>query len=742
MRKASVLLLAAAVTIGFGAVGTSVRAACNSAALGKASYGGSGATISALQNCLIDAGYTIPAGPTGYYGAQTKAAVMKFYAAHMNLPTWDGLSVGPLGRAKLATVSDGSTNTTTPTSSGTVNGYKKVGSASELATYVAEQSKQGQYGMGVMMRGGVVPPMAADTAEQSVVTPSSAPTAGRVSETNVQVAGIDEPDIVKTDGTSLFISRQGYYYGGGGGGIIPMMAAREGVAVDAAMPRFYEDKTTTKVVDAFPVSDLSLASEIKEKGEMLLVKEKNILVVLSYPTIVAYDVTDQKKPVKKWDMTLENNSSVVSARLTNGSIYLVTQTWLDQSMPCPVIPLMRGTTKISISCGDIWVPMRIEPVSSAISVVAVDPTNGNAKQTLTFATDGNATTIAMFKDNIYLATKSYTAPYDVLTDITVSVYMSYLSTTGIEKVKKIQGYDISPAGKLNEITQVIQAELASKPENDRLKIETEAQNSINQKLELRKRDLDRTRIVRIPVSTLTVAATGEIPGTLLNQFSLDEYNGDVRVAVTVGNNWWGGSSESANDVYVLGSDLKQKGALTNLGLGERIYSARFIGDKGYLVTFKQIDPFYVLDLSVPSAPKVAGELKIPGYSAYLEPLAGDMILGVGREGNGVKLSLFDVSNPAKPLEKAKYIITDAWTEVEGNHHAFLKDADHQVFFLPGGNGGYVFSYAGGTLSLKATIAGWSVNRAVYIDDNLYVIGDEKITVLDENTWKEVKTLSI
>ena len=86
-----------------------------------------------------------------------------------------------------------------------------------------------------------------------------------------------------------------------------------------------------------------------------------------------------------------------------------------------------------------------------------------------------------------------------------------------------------------------------------------------------------------------------------------------------------------------------------MGKDERIYSARFIGDKGYLVTFKQVDPFYVLDLSNPKKPEIKGELKIPGYSSYLHPISDDLILGIGKEGSVVKVSLFDVSDPTNPF---------------------------------------------------------------------------------------------
>jgi uncharacterized secreted protein with C-terminal beta-propeller domain len=216
---------------------------------------------------------------------------------------------------------------------------------------------------------------------------------------------------------------------------------------------------------------------------------------------------------------------------------------------------------------------------------------------------------------------------------------------------------------------------------------------------------------------------------------------------------WGiGGSETKNDVYtipVTGSDLKIVGSIKDLGLGERIYAVRFMGPIGYLVTFRQTDPFYVINFADNTSPELAGQLKIPGYSSYLELLSnpdgnGDypLVLGVGREGSQVKLAIFDVSNPNNPIEKSKYTLAENWTEVENNHHAFLKDPLHSVFFIPGGNGGYVFSYAGGTLSLKATLSGYSVKRAVYIDNYLYIIAQDKIAVFDETTWTKVNELSL
>ena len=189
-----------------------------------------------------------------------------------------------------------------------------------------------------------------------------------------------------------------------------------------------------------------------------------------------------------------------------------------------------------------------------------------------------------------------------------------------------------------------------------------------------------TSIYRISVNkdALNFEAKGSIPGYLLNQYSMDEYNGHFRLATT------SQKQESSNNVYVLNMELETVGKLENLGITERIYSARFMGDKAYLVTFRQIDPFFVLDMSNPTEPKVAGELKIPGYSSYLHPFDENHVIGLGMEDNAVKLSLFDVTNVNNPTEIAKYTIQGDYTHSEALYDpkAFLFNKEKQLLVIP------------------------------------------------------------
>ena len=190
------------------------------------------------------------------------------------------------------------------------------------------------------------------------------------------------------------------------------------------------------------------------------------------------------------------------------------------------------------------------------------------------------------------------------------------------------------------------------------------------------------------------AASGSVPGQIHNQFSLSEHDGHLRVVTTtgfgfaveqmIGDLWWGQDDvepPSQSQVRVLrqtGDRLVEVGGAPDIGRGERVQSVRFTGAVGYVVTFRQVDPFYTLDLSDPENPAIVGELKIPGFSSYLHPISGDLVLGVGFEADedtgavtGSKVSLFDVSDLADPRELAVWAAPDAWNDAGWDHRAFL-----------------------------------------------------------------------
>jgi inhibitor of cysteine peptidase len=325
---------------------------------------------------------------------------------------------------------------------------------------------------------------------------------------------------------------------------------------------------------------------------------------------------------------------------------------------------------------------------------------------------------------------------------------SLLPEGTFERLERLSGYDIGREAKMTEFFQIVAKLSLGKDADEQLRFRNEMQNRMTTYAKEHLRELESTGIAKLSLPDLSVAANGSVPGFPLNQFSLDEYDGNLRVATTVGGRsasvfgWGGGRGTSANDVYILDADLDVEGELLDLGLGERIYAARFIGETGYLVTFRETDPFYVLDLSDPDDPRKAGELKIPGYSSYLHPLGKDMILGIGKEEDKVKLSLFDVSSPDEPREISKYSLDEYWSEAVQNHHAFLVDPEHRLFFLPGGQGGYVFSYKGNELSLAKAAKDDRVRRAVFIGDTFYIVSEDAVYAFDENTWEKVGELEL
>ncbi|MDH2423862.1 beta-propeller domain-containing protein [Sphaerisporangium sp. TRM90804] len=173
-------------------------------------------------------------------------------------------------------------------------------------------------------------------------------------------------------------------------------------------------------------------------------------------------------------------------------------------------------------------------------------------------------------------------------------------------------------------------------------------------------------------------ASGGVPGRLLNQYSLSEHDGHLRVATTSTGGEGVVAADSSSGVYVLDAEtLAEVGQVTGLGRGERIYSVRFIGPVGYVVTFRQVDPLYTLDLRDPAKPVVTGELKITGYSAYLHPAGEGRLLGIGQEASekgrtlGTQVSLFDVSDPAKPARLSQFHQQNSGSEAEWDPHAFL-----------------------------------------------------------------------
>lgn len=638
---------------------------------------------------------------------------------------------------------------------------QKFDSEEDFKDYLDKAEKSNQSYFGGFGRGGGIASDAGvavsgqaemkSNAVLSTPTAAPAPTAGpsRVSETNVQVLGIDEPDIIKTDGQQIYFSQEENFIRPLMGISERPMAANTKIGVMPPSPYPYpEFQTQTKIVNAFPLENLKLSGKIDKNGDLLLFKKTLIIFSENKHKIYGYNIENPEDPQEKWAVEIKDQDELVGARLYNDKVYLVTRAFIKNDNPCPIEPFVIGGSPVKFGCDVIYHPDQTVPVDLTYNVLSFDAESGTVSKTASFVGSSNSSVLYMSDKSIYL-TYDYPGDFVKLFSDFLGLNSDLIPSSTVDKIKKIENYDLSDTAKLTELEDVLGHFTRSLSNDDMMRIQNELTNRVGKFYKEHGRELENTGIVKIEVPDLEVQAMGKVPGKALNQFSLDEYQGNLRIATTSNSNfgWIGGiisgnTSNSISDVYVLNGNLDLVGKALDMGKGERIYSVRFIENRGYVVTFKQMDPFYVLDLSAPKNPEIKGELKIPGYSSYLHPIAENVILGVGQDGGQVKLTLFDTSQPDSPKELNTYRLDEYYTEVSNNFHAFLQDKDHEIFFMPGGKGGYVFSYKDNELKLAKAISEPGVKRAVYINNFLYVIADSKIMVFDENSWDKVKELDL
>jgi inhibitor of cysteine peptidase len=620
--------------------------------------------------------------------------------------------------------------------------FKKFASAEEFKAYLKNlEDSSGYFGFGNIAQR-AMPEATFDSAisANDLVFEKEAGFGGggspdRVSDTNVQVFGIDEPDIVKTNGQEIFFSESISRYWA-------TTELREAFIDEDSVIQF-DNKIQTKVINAWPPSDLAVSADIDLTGELLLAGD--VLIVFSGQDIVAYDISNPEEPVEKWDIQLDDSTYLNTSRLYDGQIYLLTQTRINTYNPCPINPLILEGEAMIVPCLDIYYPISPGQINSTFTALSLDAQSGEITDKVSFVGDQNTSNVYMSEEALYVAYRKNIDMFDFMFDFITSEIKDLVPADMLVKLNKLSTYDISSNSKLTELSTIIEDWTRSLDKDAMLKMENEMSNRMETYHEKNKRYISTTGIVKIGIDDLDIEATGVVPGYLLNQFAMDEHKGYLRVATTIGESWgWGLSNRGnqANDVYILDSNLNIKGSILDLGLEERIYAARFIGDVGYLVTFRQVDPFYTLDLSNPKDPKMVGELKIPGYSSYLHPISKDRILGIGMEDRQVKISYFDVADPANPQEIAKYTLDEYGSEALHNHHAFLNDADNQVFFLPSYKGGYVFSYADDQIELVRALNVPNVKRALYLDNYLYILAEDYIAVLNEDDWEKVNDLDL
>jgi inhibitor of cysteine peptidase len=526
--------------------------------------------------------------------------------------------------------------------------------------------------------------------------PVKAVTPERFSETNVQVKGIDEADIVKTNGNVIVYSQ-----------------------------------AKTYLIKPLPPEEAEIINNISKRGELYLIN--NTLIIISRDEITAYNITNPKNPKVIWQLDLDGR--YVNSRLYNNHVYLVVR---KNSIECPIV--WNG---YRISYDKYYIPIippiYIDDYDITYIVSKINAKTGKVENSVAVV-GSYRTTLYMSKNNLYFAYHLKTSEQKLMLNFLKENADKYFPPEIADKIKRIiENKDFGDRAKYIEVTETIQRYLNSLPSEKRHNLMKELQNDFDRYLEKYWEEYEFTGIAKIDLDTFKVKS-GKVSGHLLNNFAMDEYNGYLRVATTIGD--WRFRDRMTNNIYVLNKDLNVVGKLTGLEKGERIYAVRFMGDKAYVVTYKETDPLLVIDLKDPKNPKVLGELKIPGYSTYLHPIGNNLFIGIGKDDDRrLKISLFDISNLENPKEIDKYKLKEWWSPALRDYHAFLWDEKYKIFFLPVYKHAYVFKVEDNKIEMvKDDEHNSYVLRALFINNYLYTFSQTEMHILDENSWELIKKI--
>ncbi|MDZ5710967.1 beta-propeller domain-containing protein [Jeotgalibacillus haloalkalitolerans] len=530
---------------------------------------------------------------------------------------------------------------------------------------------------------------ASEGSMESADTASSDGAGGDFSTTNNQVDGVEEADIVQTDGDYIYILYQ-----------------NEKVRIEQIL----EDGSTETVHTITLGQGNFYGSSLYLSGDTLIAVgdfwHSKPGQEVSTTTAKIYDVTDPASPALTREFSAEGY--LASSRMVEDVLYLVTNhhpdVWIMQENEDAEVRLQPFIKDTAVSDEFFTQPVdQIQKIpesdSAEYATISAVPINEPDTEATVHSYLGSSGQIYMSKENLYIASMQHTF---------------------------FPMMDIMPAG--------------GGPG-------------------------DETEIYKFSIDRLNVqfAAQGKVPGRILNQFSMDEHNGYFRAATTKGS-MWSEDQPSVNNLYILDEQMAISGSVEDLAPGERIYSARFMGDKAYIVTFRETDPLYVIDTSDPTAPEVLGELKIPGFSTYLHPLDDNHLIGFGVETSleetkpgeapivrqeGMKISLFDITDFNNPVEKDVEVIGGRGTHspIQYDHKALFRHEERGLYGFPimlyegkddmnlefEGQGAHIYSITTDGIELAAEYMDEKdpnqlyeeyesmVQRMIYVDDHLYLV---------------------
>lgn len=517
------------------------------------------------------------------------------------------------------------------------------------------------------------------------------------SKTNTQVEGVDEADIVKTEGKNIYYVTEKKVY------IIDAKNLKILSTIDYDTDNNNKFYPTELYINENKLVVLGTGYESNTKKENY--EEEDIIYDYAYSNVdnytkaIVYDVSNREKPSKEREVTLDGTYD--TSRMINDNIYLISSKriysyYIDEMTDEQILPTVKDSANEEkvIDCTEI--AYFEETNNNSFMIVAGFNINDKKEvQTETFF--GASDTVYSSQENLYITQTQYKY-----------ILRSEKLTTTIYKFNL---------------------------ENSQIKLQAKA----------------------------------EVDGSLNDQFSMDEYKGNLRIATTKGYD-----ISAENQLYILDENLEEIGKIENLAKGEKIYSVRFIGKMGYIVTFEQIDPLFVIDLSNPHNPEVKGELKIPGYSSYLHPYDETHIIGIGynTKSNGyggvtndnMKMSMFDISDVQNPKELFSIDIGkgNTYSEITSNHKALFYSKDKNLIGFPveySDNNSYKYTYTNkfeifkidlekgfekyGSLKEKDDDNYYNnIERAIYIEQTLYVLSTEQITTYNLETLEKEQELEL
>jgi len=598
------------------------------------------------------------------------------------------------------------------------------------------------------------------------------------SDTNIQELGVDEPDIVKTDGMYLYVIGHQTLY------IIYAYPAEDARIVatvsfnDSHQPRnlFIDGDRLVVITQSYQYYVYGRVDGVLYEDDE---KDASSSVVPYWEDttstyVMLYDVSDREHPMELRSVRIGGTYS--AARMIDSYVYVITTQYEYNRLygvpEEPYIPKVEVDSVLQdIPLQDIYYSDNPDSSQTMTNVISLSMQDETAEVQAEVFLLGYSSTIYVSQDFIYITSVSSSYDYTTIMDMIYEYVIPILPGNLQSELDKVTSLTLDEYQKTQVTGWIIEEYVSSLTDEQKLTLAQELLPLV-----------EKTVIYKIGINegAISYETQGTVPGTINNQFSMSEYDGNLRVATTI-HGWmirsYLPSVESYNNVYVLDESLLVIGSIESIAPDETIYSARFIDDICYLVTFEQIDPFFVIDLSDPTNPMILGQLKIPGYSSYLHPYDETHVIGIGKEDSNVKISLFDVTDVENPVELSKYLITDddessySWTSSSAlyEHKAFLFDEEKQLLIFPASDeykeSAYVFHVdTANDIELKGVIShipenvtvkeeepygyywkgyyGYSILRSLYIGDVIYTISDAMVQMNDMDSLEEMNRVSL